>query len=132
MYRKTVAASSANRQRHICCSWHAGRGGTPVLAGSAIPGIGGSWNRFAIKGIRPCTSPARQATAGVALHVLSLRHCRQAGLMIFPPGEMANVRVPPSDVPVALATAVLTVSSPPFANDCPLARLTMAVSFAAL
>src|ERR1700734_1977337 len=72
MYRITVAASSANRQHHICRSWHAGGGGTPVLAGSAIPGIGGSWNRFAIKGITPCTSPARQATAGVALHVFSL------------------------------------------------------------
>ena len=34
--------------------------------------------------------------------------------MIFPPCEIANVLVPPSDVPVALATAVLTMEHATF------------------
>ena len=42
--KKTVAASSANRQRHICCSRHAGRGGTPVLAGSAAYAVSESFD----------------------------------------------------------------------------------------
>ena len=39
-----------NRQRHICCSWHAGRGGTPDLAGSAIAGIRGKLEPLRYKG----------------------------------------------------------------------------------
>ena len=54
---------------------------------------------------------------------------RQAGLIFFPPGEIANVLLPPSDLPVALETAVLTVSMPPFGNDCPRARFTVTVLF---
>ena len=55
--------------------------------------------------------------------------CRQAGPMFFPPGEIANVLLPPSDPPVALATAVLTVRTPPFGNVCPPATSTVTVLF---
>ena len=58
--------------RHICSSWHAGRGGTPVLAGSAIPGIGGKLEPPRYKGVKTLHIARPAGDAWRALHVLSL------------------------------------------------------------
>ena len=80
--RLRIASSASSANRHPPLWLFVGMPALvdALLAGSAIPGgVAGSPNRSAIKGLRPCTSSARRATAGVALHVLSLRDSAAVG-----------------------------------------------------